>query len=159
MSYFYSLEFFNPSLEEFIDDEGLVLDDLYKITVLSENIEYDIIALGFIEELINEIIEEDDKCYVVYNEKYFPSSINSDIPEDKETIFEVVDEDEFQNAFELYAPNVMYDGTEIPKQIKVEDTIIASYELGNDNLKVRAQVYIEGEDYQYVDFTTNRVVH
>ncbi len=161
--HFYTVEVFQPFLERLLP--GVSCEDIFKVTVISDNYKFDIEAHHAVQDVIYEILTDDEQELIAieFNEDFFPMSLCYD-----EDLEEELDEDTSTAKLLEEFPDdepyeISFDGLpRIERDMTIQDYIQSSYTLGDremEALQVRINIMISPDEAEYMNFETNTTVH
>lgn len=155
--HFFTVEVFQPFLERLLP--GVSCEDIFKVTVISDNYDFDIQAHHEVQDILNEMLtsEEQEDIAVEFSEDFFPTSLCYEEEEEEE------DEEEFEELSYNENYEIAIDGLpRIERNLTINDFIQATYTLGDlqmEALQVRINILISPEAASYIDFDTIKTVH
>lgn len=152
--YFYTIEAFDSKISNFAPD--IDTSQISKMTIISEDYEYDIQAHAKLEEILeNALSVEISNFDIDLNPMYFPS--NADIS-DEELAMSILLEEDIEH-FNLHTNFFNDEEDNLPTFF---DLMMASYNLVDDSMdtiEVRGAVLTTPSNYQYINFDQDIMVH
>jgi hypothetical protein len=162
--FFYTIEAFQPFLERLLP--GISCDDLFKITVISNEYQYDMFAIEAAEEAINELLltEEQEFLSIEFNPDFYPASVayGEDTNEEEEELIKELELQELgeedDNLFQIALDGL----PRTERDLTINDYIQLTYVLADEEmhaLQLRLNIVTTPEAAELIDFDTNRTVH